>query len=364
MATFDFIASEEERRSLERDAEELVACMKAGAWKAVHLLAGGIIQAALVDYLGSDGSAERSRLLQMNLHELLGLCRERQILSARTIDLSTYLQPYLDLIHPDLTVRSGQLVDENGARIAQALVELILNEVAGHKRGDHGYTADQIVAKLHADPSSISIILHILRRTTQYELERLLIEGIPRAYLDLERLPEAETGPTLKNLEACFRLAFDMASEDVRRRVARRYLSVLEEESEHTVRLYESRFFRGADLRFLEEKEREIVKTHFFASLARVVNEALLNAAEGFGAFLNSEHDARAFFVPLLMAMLDSPDRKFRAMAGKRFREEFQRAAEDIQRPIRRWVGRVRVSLERESQSGGVEAIEGLEASI
>ena len=51
MATFDFIESDELRVSLERDFEELITCMKAGAWKAAQVIAGSLIQATLADHL-------------------------------------------------------------------------------------------------------------------------------------------------------------------------------------------------------------------------------------------------------------------------------------------------------------------------
>jgi len=56
MATFDFIVSSDFRALLEKDAEELVRCMKAGAWKSAHILAASLIQATLVDYLASAGT--------------------------------------------------------------------------------------------------------------------------------------------------------------------------------------------------------------------------------------------------------------------------------------------------------------------
>jgi hypothetical protein len=154
MATFDFIESFDLRRSLERDSEELVECMKAGAWKAVYVLAGCIIYGTLIDHLRSSGKAADSELRDLTFGELLESCRERGIVSGQTIDLSSYILPQLNQIRPGLSVPTQDAADENGARMAQALVEIVVNEVAGHRRGDSSRAAEQIAARLSADPAA------------------------------------------------------------------------------------------------------------------------------------------------------------------------------------------------------------------
>ena len=48
---FRFITDDEFRSSLENDLAELEAAKRAGAWKCVHVLAGSIVEAVLIDYL-------------------------------------------------------------------------------------------------------------------------------------------------------------------------------------------------------------------------------------------------------------------------------------------------------------------------
>ena len=55
MADFTFIVDPGLRRGLESDFKELSACLKAEAWKAVHVLAGSIVEAVLIDALGNAG---------------------------------------------------------------------------------------------------------------------------------------------------------------------------------------------------------------------------------------------------------------------------------------------------------------------
>lgn len=53
--TFDFITETEFRQGLQEDYAELLKCEGVSAWKAVHVLAGSIVEAVLVDYLVGAG---------------------------------------------------------------------------------------------------------------------------------------------------------------------------------------------------------------------------------------------------------------------------------------------------------------------
>lgn len=364
MATFDFIASEDFRASLDKDANELIACMKAGAWKAAHILAGSIIQATLIDYLSSSGKAEEDELLKLSFAELVDLSRDQHVLSSRTVDLSGFIRSYLHLIHPSRGIRLQEVADENSARIAQALVEIIVNEIAVHKRKTYGNTAEQIVAKLQSDPSVISILEHILRRTSHHELERLLLDAIPDAYFHQAQLLKPEAYHSLKNLEQCYRLAFDLAPEDLKRKATRKFLAVLQEESEYTVQCYESCFFRGSDLRFLEEAERQTVKAHFFASLNKNMTIALVNSASGIGSFLVTEQDARGFFVPLVLRMLEEKEEDSRTAILRRINEEYGRISAQNQWHIQNWIERCKDSLRQAGRDSDVAILERLETAL
>ena len=364
MATFEFISSEELLRSLEKDTEELVACMEARAWKAAHVLAGSIIQAMLIDYLCSFWHASEADALKMSFTELLAFCRDLDVLSSRTVDLSASISSYLNFIHPNGRIRLHETATENRARIAQALLEIIVNEIAVRRQITSGATAEQIVAKLQADPSAAAIIHHIIRKTSQHELKRLLLEVAPKTYLELAQTPAAESVPVLRNLQQCFRLGFELAPEELKQQVARRFISVLEEESEFAVRVYETCLFRASDLRYLDENDRNVVKAHFFASLAAEVTPALLEAAAGMGSHLVSDEDTRAFFVPLVMRLLETDREPLRAAILKRFREEYARASETSRRSVLSWLNRLKGFLLQEGRRPAIAALELLQATL
>jgi hypothetical protein len=78
MANFDFITVPEFRRSLESDYAELQACLKARAWKAVHVLAGSLVEAVLADALYAEKGLDTSKLDSLFLVDLIALTKEKK----------------------------------------------------------------------------------------------------------------------------------------------------------------------------------------------------------------------------------------------------------------------------------------------
>ena len=133
MADFNFISIPELRKGLESDYRELRACVQAEAWKAVHVLAGSIVEAVLIDAPSGAGVAE-SKLYSMELAPLIALAKEKGFLSDEAVDLSTVVRKYRNLIHPGRVKRLEKSVDKSEAIVAAELVEIITKQVAKRKR--------------------------------------------------------------------------------------------------------------------------------------------------------------------------------------------------------------------------------------
>src|SRR5437899_1164203 len=96
---FTFITGEDFRKSLESDYGELQACKTGRAWKSVHVLAGSIIEAVLVDSLVSSGHSGKDPH-RMTLDEAVDACKQAGFLSDTSVKLSTVVREYRNLIHP------------------------------------------------------------------------------------------------------------------------------------------------------------------------------------------------------------------------------------------------------------------------
>ena len=310
MGLFDFMSDEAFRASLEADYHELELCMHAGAWKAVHVLAGSIIETILLDYLLATDFPKRSnlKLANMSLFEIINVCKNEHILTNKAADLSHVIREYRNLIHPEKVRRLGEAVDENGAIVAQALVRMVVDEV-GTKRGEiYGYTAEQIVTKIVRDPSVFPILGHLLKSMKAFELRRLLLKTLPSRYFEIvDKENISDVSVPLKNLlaalEGCFRLAYDLVSDPVKQEVAKAFVRILKEESAEVVATYETAFFRGKDLKYYLPEDEQMVKRHF---LSRTNNftYALLKAMDGIGVFLALEDIDDLFVDPFIRTMI------------------------------------------------------------
>ena len=287
MADFDFIAIRELRQGLESDYKELQACLKAEAWKAVHVLAGSIVEAVLIDALSGAG-VDQSKLDKMELAALIGQAKEKSILDDEAKDLSTVIRNYRNLIHPGRVKRLEKVVNRSGAVVAAELVEIISTQVAKQKQQTYGYTAEQLLQRLRGGSSALPIVTYLISETQKPEIERLLIDVLPSAFFDAMNDLESSTEQD-SHLLVCYRKIFDATDDDARKKVTKHLLKVYKTRPEQVVLTYEDNFFQGSDLRYLSETDRNLIKAHFLPRVSTQTLKKHLNCIAGIGPFLDPE---------------------------------------------------------------------------
>jgi len=310
MSSFDFITDEDLRISLERDFAEVNSCIQSKAWKAVHVLGGSIIEAVLLDFLQTTNYASTGKkdLLKMELHDLVEACKSEKLLSAKTVQLSAAVQSYRNLIHPGRMIRLNESVDQSGAEVVRALVDIVVTEVSAKKKDKYGYTAEQLVGKIERDASSLAISNHLLNKMAEGERCRLLMKVIPDRYFELANDPLGfeEERETQGRLSQCFRTAFDGASEDTRKKVTSKFAEIVRTEAEGVVFAYETAFFKAYDLRFLPQTDILLVKDHLVSRMrAKGMSLPLVSAIEGLGQFLAKGDVAEAADSLIKFAVFD-----------------------------------------------------------
>lgn len=338
MITFDFVSGDEFRASLESDYQELNACMEVKAWKAVHVLAGSIIETILIDYLvaSESNSREQERILRMSLADAITACKSGKILTQKTADLSSVVREYRNLIHPGRSARLNERADENGASIAQKLVEIIVTEVSKRRNEAFGYTAEQIIRKIENDASVLAILAHILKNINENEIRRLLVNVLPKRYFELKgQTAEDEEDDywitqAASSIEKSFRIVLEFASVEVKKEVAKRFVSILTEENEYMVTTYEVVFFRAGDLEYLNPDEVSLVKQHILSRLSKQFPDVgLLNAITGIGTYLD-ERDVHDFVSAIVKTVVYSKDKTEKRLARERLLSEYS-SMHDIQ---------------------------------
>lgn len=298
MSTFDFVTGEEFRSVLESDARDLTACVGAGAWKAVLVLSGSIVEALLVDYLVSSEWQKKSGKdpLKLELAEAVVVCKGEGVLTSRTADLCSVVRSYRNLIHPGRTVRLGDRADEASARIAQSLVGIIIGEIAKARRETFGLTAEQVLAKLERDSSSLAILPHLLHDLKDTERERLLLSILPNAYLQLEQVDATEFddfqshSALKKRLREAHRTTFDSVPEATRRKVVAHYARIIRNDSEFVVLAYGTAFMRASDLAYADASVTGLIRDHILSRMKEGLSDDVLSLASGVEKYLDIKH--------------------------------------------------------------------------
>jgi hypothetical protein len=263
--TFDFITDDQFRASLQSDHREIVRAAEIGAWKAIHVLAGSIIEALLVEYLVVSKIKPKGKdPMTVTLGEAIKACEEATVLSSRTSSLCDVIKDYRNLIHPGRLIRLQDQYGESSAQIVLALVEIITNEVALKRKENYGLTAEQIVRKISIDEQSKFLVPHLLTETKEYERRRLVEKVISEAYFaeNSDWLKNETTIDTLKN---CYRLALSSLPQSDQTKAAERFVKLVREESSEKITAYADAFFSCGDIQHLSTNDGILVKKYIFS---------------------------------------------------------------------------------------------------
>jgi hypothetical protein len=139
---------------------------------------------------------------------------------------------------------------------------------------------------------------------------------------------DADNIETLNHLANCFRLALDSATEEMNRKVALKYVSVLQEEGKHKVEIYELMFFRATDFKYLDGPSRAVIKAHLIASMRKKLSQPLINVCEGIGAYLDDANEVESFLGALLPPILSQNDGLCAAAIERLYYEKQNMSAE------------------------------------
>ncbi|WP_304827391.1 hypothetical protein [Candidatus Binatus sp.] len=116
---FKFVRDTSLRTILERDYIEIQKAFIAECWKSVVILAGGSIEAILLDRLSQDEAKARSAkcapsdsdLSRWDLSDLIKVAIELKIVEASAGMLTDAIRQYRNLIHPGYELRNKMSID-------------------------------------------------------------------------------------------------------------------------------------------------------------------------------------------------------------------------------------------------------------
>ncbi len=129
------------REILQRDIQECAVSIVAEQHKSAIIICGSIIEAILVYIIGQRGYSkydignllknkpQTKAVIEMDLNELLELCRQEKIINVEEYHLSNYVRAYRNIIHPACEVRKSYNVDALTANLMWNALLAIMREV-------------------------------------------------------------------------------------------------------------------------------------------------------------------------------------------------------------------------------------------
>lgn len=300
---FDYITDSEFKRLIASDYTELHLCNEAKAWKSVHVLAGGIVEALLVDYLSWSDKSAKSNIdpLKLMLGEAIKLCQADGVISERTSQLCSVVKSYRNLIHAGKMIRENEKApDRSSATVATALVDMIAKEIGTYRSSKHGLTALQILNKVCSDNYVSDILDHLLEDVSDAEKEQLLMRLMPEA---IEHIGIDEAPLLKRRISTAFRITLHSSSAEVRSKVALSFYEMVRTESSEKISNYQNNFFRIHDILSLEQSKRPLVIERAITSLPVVHTPLTLLITAGLGSFLKNEYDLSRWLKPLILTI-------------------------------------------------------------
>jgi hypothetical protein len=130
---FPFITDPGLRAVLARDMAETQRALVAQCWKATLILAGGVLEALLLDIalrnaaavLASTAAPKEKDVRKWDLSQLIATCYERKLVDPYIQSVSDAARQYRNLVHPGVELRSGLTYGAEEARIAVIAIEAI-----------------------------------------------------------------------------------------------------------------------------------------------------------------------------------------------------------------------------------------------
>lgn len=259
---------------------------------ATLILAGGIVEGVLIDYLqaiGYTATGKRSEPNEMSLEDVIAVGAEKGALTPETQNLCKVLQGYRNLVHPGRVVREDQWPTASRAELSAVAVERVLADVQERVR-----TLPQWAADVLADSADVPFVAEaaLARQAGQLpaaEAERLLLEIVPDR-LELVDSPKDDEGywaPVL-GYRACLGAVLGKVSSEARRAAAVALMERLEfaDPTDDPEKWIETFFFPEL-LDSLDESERGSLSAQLVWSLDPLFRRKVQLDVSGIGRDLS-----------------------------------------------------------------------------
>jgi len=322
----------------------MISCQEASSWKAVHVLAGSIVEALLIEYLVVSSTKPGGKdPLHIALNDAIQACQTAGVIQKSTASLCDVVRDYRNLIHPGRMIRLDQNVTQEGASIAINLVAIITREVAEKRKTTYGPTAEQIVRKLRTDQHVLALLPQLLSETNHHEIKKLLFSIIPEAYLLEEKDFFTSDDSFLSRLRVAYRQALDLLASDEKAKIAAKFAKSIREDSAEKIQSYGDAFFVAEDILHLQPQDKSITMGYFLSRLEQSgsnLTDGLVRMTTNLGSVVSMAEAERIanVFVRLVLRQPDKSLQKALDLAENIFDSAGDDVKAKIESRLDQWI--------------------------
>jgi hypothetical protein len=197
----------------------------------------------------------------LTLGALISKASARSVINDNTEKISYAIKDFRNLIHPGRSLADGVSANQATAEIANALLSLVLDDIARSRMASPISTAADVFGAILSDPTKIHIVKFLVAPLSPDDFKALLLELIPAALIDAYSTSELETDDRRVDLlTQLFHVVYRSSSPEIQKIVAERYVRVLMDEPEAVVSVHTNCLFTIDFLTDLDSHDKEIVK--------------------------------------------------------------------------------------------------------
>ena len=310
---FSKVKDSQLRAVLTADYAELQIAVGNRLNKAILVLAGGIVEAVLIDYLlaiGYQRPPKGTDPRSMLFGDLITACEEEGALTRETAALCGLLKEYRNLIHPGRSARMQELADSSRAEIAEKLVDRVVRDVATRASRRPEWAAEMVLeftrnlGRYEDDPA----VDRKVRALSEDEVVRLIVDLLPDRFKDeigeIWGDEDEDWDEFIWPFRACFESALKLAPTPAWAAAGRRLLRELDESGD-LAEAWLATFFQADLLAALDAREREDMFAYLEQEPVTPVGVPWVIRWRGLAAYLSSSQAPQlveALFGPPLAA--------------------------------------------------------------
>ena len=196
-----------------------------------------------------------------------------------------------------------------------------------------------------------------------------MLDVLPKKYIDSAFNPDEDSfsfdpeDKLLSALQICFRQALSLVPKEVMQVVVEKFVSILKEEDGFTVKVYETAFFKAADLICLSDENATLVKEHLFSRLKEEVTSPILQMLEGIGVFIKAEEIVE-FVDPLIRTAIWGASKSLKDEAKSRLENEYYLADVNVSKRFINRLNEWAAHFEHRDQSDFATQVRDLRSKI